>query len=150
MRREGFNAAMLEKQFCMKIDLISQPSSMAAMTSHENTLYSHWGRSGLFVRLATSLLSFLASERKGVRSIEPPTPPQRLTNTTHTHTHTYTRKHMHANTHINTTHTQHTKTQHKDTHNTHTTHKHTVNAHTMHTTHTTKTHTTHTQHTPGP
>ena len=38
------------KQFCMKIDLISQgrenvlflPSSMAAMTSHENALYDVW------------------------------------------------------------------------------------------------------------
>ena len=37
------------KQFCMKIDLISQgrenvlclPSNMAAMTSHENTLYTN-------------------------------------------------------------------------------------------------------------
>ena len=61
---EGFHGSHVGglKQFCMKIDLISQgrenveflPSNMAAMTSHENALYQgvscyvQWLDSGVF------------------------------------------------------------------------------------------------------
>ena len=68
---EGFHGAETMKQFCMKIDLISQgrenllfsPSNMAAMTSHENALYPHYSE----IRCSNFQLMFLCSSLSSVQ-----------------------------------------------------------------------------------